>query len=122
MTRRAICLTHVSPVIEHRVETSKRRKTLYIGRRVTYHTDGARISLREFGGVTRRTRDVSRHFRFRSAGGSKMTDKTRHPSVLLRVVTKPREILSRLAVNVIVQGRGRWLGHVREKDPETEYA
>lgn len=122
MTRRAICLTYVPPVIEHRVETSKRRKTLYIGRRVTYPTDGARISLREFGGVTRRTRDVSRHFRFRGAGVSNMTDKTRHSSVLLRVVTKPREILSRLAANVIVQGRGCRLGQVRENDPETEYA
>jgi len=114
MTRRTIRLANMSPVIEDGVEASQWREAFYVGRRVTDHADRTRISLREFGGVTRSTRDVSRHFRCRAVAASDMTDETRHSSVLLRVVTKSGKILWRLIRRVVVFRRGRLFFGVRE--------
>src|SRR5689334_22234770 len=95
MTSRAVCLTCVASVIEHRVETLKPGKSLDVSRRVTNRTDRTRIPFRELLRVTRCTRYVPRHFQRRRFVVSDVTYEARQTRVLLSVMAKPREVLSR---------------------------
>jgi hypothetical protein len=119
MTCRTIRLTSVPAVIEHRVEASKRWESLYVRRRMTDRAYLTRISLFEFRGVTRSTRYMSRHFRRRAVAASHMADETRHPRVLLSIVSKARKILGRSLSNLVVSERSRWFAGVGEDYRET---
>ena len=120
MTRCTICLTNVPPVVEHCIEASQRRKPLYISRGMTDCADRTGISLFKLCGVTRSTWDMPRHFRRRAVAASHMANETRHPRVLLRVMSKSGEILGRLIANFVAIGCSRMFTGVRKNDRKTE--
>ncbi len=81
MTGRTAGLPNVPSVVEHRVETSQRRKRFYARRRVTYRAERARV-IGKLLDMTRCTGRVPGTSRRKQADLAFVTDEARQTCVL----------------------------------------